>query len=32
MNNLIELYKTWGKPEKAEEWWDRLRQIQAVDE
>jgi hypothetical protein len=30
LNNLIELYEAWGKPEKAEEWRARLPQKQTV--
>jgi tetratricopeptide (TPR) repeat protein len=30
--NLIELYEAWHKPEKAEEWREKLPQTKAVDE
>jgi hypothetical protein len=30
-NNLIELYKSWGKPEKAEEWRAKLLQTKATE-
>ena len=26
LNNLIEHYEAWNKPEKAEEWWTKLRE------
>ena len=29
INNLIELYEAWGKPEKAEEWRAKLPNNQA---
>jgi hypothetical protein len=32
LNNLIELYEAWGKPEKAEEWRAKLPQTKATDE
>lgn len=32
MNNLIELYAAWNKPEKAEEWQAKLPQIEAITE
>jgi hypothetical protein len=32
MNNLIELYEAWNKPEKAKEWRAKLPQTEAVDE
>ncbi len=32
MNNLIDLYKAWNKPEKAEEWQAKLSQIEALEE
>ena len=32
LNNLIELYEAWGKPEKAEEWRAKLLQTEAVEE
>jgi len=31
-NNLIDLYEAWNKPEKAEEWREKLQQTEAVDE
>jgi hypothetical protein len=30
MNNLIELYEAWGKPEKAEEWRAKLPQEEST--
>jgi hypothetical protein len=30
--NLIELYEAWGKPEKANEWREKLPHTEAVDE
>jgi tetratricopeptide (TPR) repeat protein len=32
IQKIIELYKAWGKPEKAEEWRAKLPQTEAVDE
>jgi hypothetical protein len=32
LKNLIELYKAWGKPEKAEEWRAKLPQTEAVEQ
>jgi hypothetical protein len=32
LNNLIELYEAWGKPEKAEEWRAKLPETEAVEE
>jgi len=32
LNNLIELYEAWKKPDKAEEWRAKLSQKEAVDE
>jgi len=32
LHNLIELYKAWGKPERAEEWRAKLPQTEAVNE
>jgi hypothetical protein len=29
--NLIKLYETWGKPEKAEEWRAKLPKTEVVD-
>jgi hypothetical protein len=29
LNNLIELYEAWNKPEKAKEWRAKLPQIEA---
>jgi hypothetical protein len=31
-DNLINLYKAWNKPEKAEEWREQLAQTEAVTE
>jgi hypothetical protein len=31
-NNLIELYEVWNKPEKAEEWREKLPKTEAVGE
>jgi len=31
MNNLINLYEAWSKPEKAEEWRAKLPQTEAVE-
>jgi hypothetical protein len=31
MKNLIEHYKAWGKPEKAEEWRVKLLEKEAMD-
>jgi hypothetical protein len=31
-NNLIELYETWGKPEKAKEWRAKLLKTKVVEE
>ena len=32
MNNLIELYETWDKPEKAEEWRAKLPETEAIEQ
>jgi non-specific serine/threonine protein kinase/serine/threonine-protein kinase len=32
LNNLIKLYEAWDKPEKAEEWREKLPQREAMDE
>jgi len=32
MNNLINLYESWNKPEKAKEWRAKLPQIEAAEE
>lgn len=32
LNNLIDLYEAMNKPEKAEEWRDRLSQIEDFEE
>jgi hypothetical protein len=32
LHNLIELYKAWDKPEKAENWRSKLPQTEAVEE
>jgi hypothetical protein len=32
MNNLINLYKSWNKPEQADEWQAKLPQTEAVKE
>ena len=32
LNNLIELYEAWGKPEKAEEWRAKLPLTEAVEQ
>jgi len=32
LNNLIDLYETWNKPEKAKEWRAKLPQTEAVGE
>jgi hypothetical protein len=32
LRNLIQLYETWDKPEKAEEWQAKLQQTEAVNE
>ena len=31
MNNLIELYKAWNKSEKANEWREKLPQMEVGD-
>jgi len=31
LNNLIDLYEAWNKPEKAEKWRAKLPQTEAVD-
>ena len=31
-NNLIDLYEAWNKPEKAEEWREKLTQIEDFEE
>jgi hypothetical protein len=32
MNNLIDLYEAWNKPEKVEEWREKLPKIEAQRE
>jgi hypothetical protein len=32
MNNLIDLYEAWNKPEKADEWRAKLPQTEAMNE
>jgi hypothetical protein len=32
LNNLIELYEAWNKPEKAKEWRAKLAQIEGFEE
>ncbi|MFC1634823.1 tetratricopeptide repeat protein [Planctomycetota bacterium] len=32
LNNLIDLYEDWNKPEKAEEWRAKLAQIEDFEE
>jgi hypothetical protein len=32
LNNLINLYEAWNKPEKADEWRAKLLQIEDCDE
>jgi hypothetical protein len=32
LNNLIELYEAWNKPEKAEKWRAKLPKTKAVKE
>ena len=32
LNNLIDLYEAWNKPEKAEEWRAKLPQTEAIEE
>jgi hypothetical protein len=32
VHDLIELYKSWNKPEKAKEWRAKLPQTEAVEE
>jgi hypothetical protein len=32
VNNLIELYEAWGKPEQAEKWRAKLPKTEAVEE
>jgi hypothetical protein len=32
LNNLIDLYKAWNKPEKANEWRAKLAQIEDFEE
>jgi len=32
LNNLIELYETWNKLEKAEEWRAKLSQTKAIEQ
>jgi hypothetical protein len=32
IKNLIELYETWNKPEEANEWRERLSQIEDFEE
>ena len=29
IETLIDLYNTWGKPDKAAEWWARLVELEA---
>jgi hypothetical protein len=31
-NNLIDLYESWDKPEKADQWREKLQQTETVDE
>ena len=31
INNLVQLYEAWGKPEKAEEWRAKLPQTEVVE-
>jgi len=31
LNNLIDLYEVWGKPEKAEQWRAEIPQVEAVE-
>jgi len=31
-NNLIDLYEAWNKPEKAEEWREKLPETEAAEE
>jgi len=32
LNNLIDLYEAWGKPEKADEWRAKLPQTEASEQ
>jgi len=32
MNELIDLYESWNKPEKAEQWRAKMLQTEAVNE
>jgi hypothetical protein len=32
INNLIDLYETWNKPEKAEKWRKKLQQTEVLTE
>jgi len=32
LNNLIDLYEAWNKPEEAEEWRTKLQEKEAVTE
>jgi hypothetical protein len=32
LNNLIDLYEAWNKPEKAKEWRTKLTQIEDFEE
>ncbi len=32
INNLIDLYEAWNKPEEAKEWQAKLSQTEAVEE
>ena len=32
LNNLIDLYEAWNKPEKAEEWRAKMTQIEDFEE
>jgi hypothetical protein len=32
LNNLIDLYEAWNKPEKAKKWWAKLPQTEVKAE
>jgi len=32
IDNLIDLYEAWGKPEKAEEWRAKMSQKEAIEQ
>jgi hypothetical protein len=32
LNQLVSLYESWGKPEKAKEWRAKLMQTEAVEQ